>query len=57
MATSTTTTTITTTTTTTTNGIIPQFDKKSSPESIKLIMNSKEHHVSYEVCFLLYKNT
>ena len=48
MATSTTTTTITTTTTTTTttNGIIPEFDKKSSPESIKLIMNSKEHHVN-----------
>ena len=49
MATSTTTTTITTTTTTTTtttNGIIPEFDKKSSPESIKLIMNSKEHEIS-----------
>ena len=28
------------------NGIIPDFDKKSSPESIKLIMNSKEHHVN-----------
>ena len=27
------------------NRIIPDFDKKSSPESIKLIMNSKEHHV------------
>ena len=26
--------------------IIPDFDKKSSPESIKLIMNSKEHHVN-----------
>ena len=28
------------------NRIIPDFDKKSSPESIKLIMNSKEHHVN-----------
>ena len=27
------------------NGIIPDFDKKSSPESIKLIMNSNEHYV------------
>ena len=39
------------------NRIIPDFDKKSSPESIKLIMNSKEHHVSYDICFLQYKNT
>ena len=42
------------------NQIIPDFDKKSSPESIKLIINLKEHHVnhvSYEVCFLLYENT
>ena len=38
------------------NRIIPDFDKKSSPESIKLIMNSKEHHASYDVCFLQYKN-
>ena len=28
------------------NRIIPEFDKKLSPESIKLIMNSKEHHVN-----------
>ena len=28
------------------NRIIPDFDKKSSPESIKLIMNSKEHQVN-----------
>ena len=28
------------------NRIIPDFDKKSSPESIKLIMNSKERHVN-----------
>ena len=28
------------------NRIIPDFNKKSSPESIKLIMNSKEHHVN-----------
>ena len=28
------------------NRIIPDFDEKSSPESIKLIMNSKEHHVN-----------
>ena len=28
------------------NRIIPDFDKKSSPESIKVIMNSKEHHVN-----------
>ena len=28
------------------NRIIPDFDMKSSPESIKLIMNSKEHNVS-----------
>ena len=28
------------------NRIILDFDKKSSPESIKLIMNSKEHHVN-----------
>ena len=28
------------------NRIIPDFDKKSSPESIKQIMNSKEHHVN-----------
>ena len=28
------------------NRIISDFDKKSSPESIKLIMNSKEHHVN-----------
>ena len=28
------------------NRIIPDFDKKSSPESIKLIMNSNEHHVN-----------
>ena len=28
------------------NRIIPDFDKKSSPESIKLIVNSKEHHVN-----------
>ena len=28
------------------NRIIPEFDKKSSPESIKLIMNSKEHHIN-----------
>ena len=27
------------------NRIIPDFDKKSSAESIKLIMNSNEHHV------------
>ena len=28
------------------NRIIPDFDRKSSLESIKLIMNSKEHHVN-----------
>ena len=28
------------------NRIIPDFDKKSSPESIELIMNSKEHNVN-----------
>ena len=28
------------------NRIIPDFDKKPSPESIKLIVNSKEHHVN-----------
>ena len=28
------------------NRIIPDFDKKLSPESIKLIMNSKGHHVN-----------
>ena len=28
------------------NRIISDFDKKSSPESIKLIMNLKEHHVN-----------
>ena len=28
------------------NQIIPDFDKKSSPESIKMIMNSNEHHVN-----------
>ena len=28
------------------NRIIPDFDKKSTPESIKLIMNSQEHHVN-----------
>ena len=27
------------------NRIIPDFDKKSSPASIILIMNSKEHHI------------
>ena len=28
------------------NRIIPDFDRKSSLESIKLITNSKEHHVN-----------
>ena len=28
------------------NRITPDFDKKSSPESMKLIMNSKDHHVN-----------
>ena len=28
------------------NRIIPDFNKKSSPESMKMIMNSKEHHVN-----------
>ena len=28
------------------NRIIPDFDKKSSPESVKLIMNSKAYHVN-----------
>ena len=28
------------------NRIIPDFDKKLSPESVNLIMNSKEYHVN-----------
>ena len=28
------------------NRITPDFDKKSSPQSIKLIMNLKKHHVN-----------
>ena len=28
------------------NRIIPDVEKKSSPESIKLIINSKDHHVN-----------
>ena len=44
------------------NRIIPDnFDKKSSPESMKLIMNLKEHHVSKLVMRFvfscMYENT
>ena len=35
------------------NRIIPDFDKKSSPESIKLIMNSKEHHFKIHMFFFV----